>query len=249
MTSSLVQAARCTSRAVCSVALLYSGNQWGNKLAHDFPFMTHLGKNSETLTNSTSSTPGLPSALAGGDTVSSKAIFFPDFFFFFLHFVCTPASGRTASLDMEGCSSWTTAGLCGVSDVSMCSTRAAEGISKLNAKEPCSLKDLGPFAASELSGGRTDSSTCTGTLWGRKLNLKLLSLWDQSGLSALREAQSLDLGLISVRGEKGGGGRGVHTLVYLTYLSAKNTGYYKKQKTNKQTPRRYTGIQLNETCF
>lgn len=99
--------------------------------------------------------------------------------------------------------SWTTEGLCGLSVVSMCSTGAAEGIWKSKVKDPCPVKFIWPFAASELSEGRNDSSASAGTLSGRKLNLKLLSLLDQSGLSVLpvREADPSDLGVTSVREE------------------------------------------------
>lgn len=68
------------------------------------------------------------------------------------------------------------------------------------------MKVVGPLAASEFSEGRDDSSAISEMSLERKLNLKLLSLWAQRGLSALavREEELLDLGLISVRREKEG---------------------------------------------
>lgn len=152
----------------------------------------------QTLTNSVSSPPWFPSATPGSccGTVLSEGFFFPDFFFF-LAFDCTDAPGATASWDSEGFPSWDSCLLpreeaCGVSVISMGSTGVEEGIWKLKAKvEPCPVKDIRLGAVSGLSVGR---------LSGRKLNLKLLSLWDQSGLSALpvRGAEPFDLGSISV---------------------------------------------------
>lgn len=179
----------------CSSAL------WGKKFRHQNSSLTEtpqciFGAKHRTLTSSVS----LPASLTWTEPDScrgSEICFFPDFFFFFLDFVCnTTWSIELTSWDIcTWAPSWLSWDeMFWVSVVSICST---VGILKLNKKlEPCPFMESQPLAGSASSEGADVGFTGAGQSTGMKSNLKLLSLLAQTEL--LMWVELFDLVSISV---------------------------------------------------